>query len=98
MATRSSGRPMMISCDTHGERRSAIVCRHHLKVVDRAVGFVENSDDPDDLQAWCDDCEALFLREGDKTKKFLKFNSFAVVCIDCYIRYRASHSRDASRP
>jgi hypothetical protein len=65
MATKSRGHPMMISCGAHGERISAIVCRHHLDVRDRAVGFVENTDDPDDMQAWCDDCEDLVLREGD---------------------------------
>jgi len=84
---------MTINCGRHGERVSAIVCRHHLVVKDRAVGFIENSDDPDDLQAWCDDCEILFLREGDKTEAFLQFNSFAVVCVDCYASMKASHSR-----
>jgi hypothetical protein len=52
----------MISCGTHGEGVSAIVCQHHLKARARVVGFVENSDDPDDLQAWCDACEDLFVR------------------------------------
>jgi hypothetical protein len=80
-----------INCDSHGHRGSAIVCRHHLEVRDRAAGFVENSDDPDDLQAWCDACEDLFLREGDKTEPFLKFNNFAVVCVDCYARLRERH-------
>ena len=70
-----------------------MVCRHHVEVRDRAVGFVENSDDPSDLQAWCDDCEDLFLREGDKTEAFCRFNSFAVICVDCYSRIKASHSR-----
>jgi hypothetical protein len=84
---------MMISCTKHGERTSAIVCRHHVDVVDRAVGFVENSADPDDLQAWCDDCESLFLSEGDKTDEFIRFNNFALVCVDCYIRLRALHFR-----
>ena len=80
-----------IDCDSHGHRASAIVCRHHLEVRDRAAGFIENSDDPDDLQAWCDACEDLFLREGDKTEPFLKFNNFAVVCVDCYTRLRERH-------
>ena len=87
------GRPTMINCSTHGERVSAIVCRHHLDVRDRALGFVENTDNPDDLQAWCNDCEALFLREKGHTEAFLKFNSFAVVCVDCYIRLRSTHFR-----
>jgi hypothetical protein len=85
------GRPVMISCSSHGERLAAIVCRHHLDVHDRPVGFVENSDDPEDLQAWCDDCEALFLGEQGHTEAFLQFNNFAVVCVECYVRLRARH-------
>jgi hypothetical protein len=86
---------MMIRCGSHGERVAAVVCRHHLEVGDRTVGFVENSDDPSDLQAWCDDCEDLFLREGDKTEAFLEFNNFAIVCVDCYARMKARHSPGA---
>jgi L-arabinose isomerase len=84
---------MTINCRSHGERTSAVVCRHHVQSHDRPVGFVENSDEPDDLQAWCDDCEAFFLREGDKTASFRKFNDFAVVCGDCYAQLKARHSR-----
>jgi hypothetical protein len=84
----------MISCGEHGESVVAIVCRHQLKARARVVGFVENSDDPNDLQAWCDDCEELFVREGQMTKKFLKFNDAAAVCVDCYVRLRARHYRE----
>jgi hypothetical protein len=87
--------PMTIRCGRHGERVAAVVCRHHLEAKDRVVGFVENSDDPSDLQAWCDDCEDFFLREGDKTEAFRRFNDFAVVCVDCYARIKASQSREA---
>jgi hypothetical protein len=84
--------PMMISCGSHGERVAAVVCRHQLEVRDRVVGFVENSDDPNDLQAWCQDCEEFFLREGTKSEAFLRFNGFKVVCVDCYAHMKASHS------
>lgn len=91
----ASNAPMVISCGSHGERVAAVVCRHHLEVRDRVVGFVENSDDPNDLQAWCNDCEDLFLREGDKTETFIEFNNFAVVCVDCYACLKASHSSES---
>ena len=84
---------MTINCGRHGDRVAAVVCRHHVEVDDRPVGFVENSDDPDDRQAWCDDCESFFLREGELTEDFRKFNNFAVVCIDCYMQLRARHAR-----
>ena len=84
---------MSISCGQHGDRGEAIVCRHHLAVQKWAVGFVENSGDPSDLQAWCDECEEFFVREGEKTEAFVRFNDFAVVCVDCYASMKARHSR-----
>ena len=63
---------------------------------DGAVGFVENSSDPDDLQAWCDDCDDFFLREGDQPDDFLGFNDFVVVCVACYALLRSKHAREAA--
>jgi hypothetical protein len=83
---------MNISCDTHGERTSAVVCRHHLDVRDRSVGFCENSSDPEDLQAWCAACEELFVRLGAMTEEFRQFNDFALVCVACYADLKARHS------
>jgi hypothetical protein len=86
---------MNIKCHDHGERPAAVVCRHHIQVHERKVGFVENSSDPSDLQGWCEDCEALFARAGGMTEEFLRFNDFAMVCVDCYAilkgRHRKSH-------
>ena len=56
---------------------------------ERVVGFVENSADPQDLQAWCDQCEAFFVREGEMTEAFKSFNDFRVVCSDCYAQIKA---------
>ena len=46
-----------------------------------------------DLQAWCDECEAYFTREGALTEAFKRFNDFAVVCVACYSELKARHSR-----
>ena len=81
-----------IKCSSHGERPSAVVCRHHIQVHERSVGFVENSSDPSDLQGWCGDCEALFLRQGGTTDEFRRFNDFALVCVDCYALLKDRHS------
>jgi len=85
-------KPLSIEC-RHGIGTAAIVCRHHVSALDRVVGFVENSSDPHDLQAWCDDCEAYFSREGELTEAFKRFNDFAVVCVACYSELKAKHSR-----
>ena len=80
-----------IKCDIHGTGVAAIVCCHMIQSKERSVGFVENSSDPDDLQAWCSACESLFLAEGDKTERFLQFNDFAVVCDFCYATLKDQH-------
>jgi hypothetical protein len=84
--------PLTIDCEVHGTSRTAVVCGHLLRPTDSILGFVENSSDPDDLQAWCDACEEVFLREKKLTKAFRKFNDAAVVCIDCYARMKKLHS------
>lgn len=83
---------MNIKCSDHGERLSAVVCRHHVDAHERRVGFVENSSDPADLQAWCEDCEEMFLRHRKMTEEFRRFNDFAVVCIECYAMLKSRHS------
>jgi hypothetical protein len=50
-----SNKPLPIECQ-HGVLTAAVVCRHHVTALDRVVGFVENSSDPQDLQAWCEAC------------------------------------------
>ena len=66
-----------IDC-AHGKGIASIVCCHLVNSVD-SVGFIENSSDPDDLQAWCYGCEFLFQQEGEITEKFKEFNSAKVV-------------------
>ena len=84
---------LIIRCGTHGNRVAAVVCGHMIGRTDRCLGFVENSSDPDDLQAWCDDCEAAFLREDGLTPEFEKFNDRKIVCEFCYQDLRGRHSR-----
>jgi hypothetical protein len=91
-----SGDRATIKCGIHGPRGTAIVCCHMIQSKEAAVGFVENSSDPDDLQAWCSACETLFLEEGDKTERFRKFNNFAVVCDFCYASLKERHSTEAT--
>ena len=57
-----------------------------ILATDSVVGFVENSSDPNDLQAWCDACERMFLVEQELSEAFLQFNDMSVVCDFCYAR------------
>ena len=83
--------PIMVSCGVHGERVATVVCRHLAEVDDHPVGFVENSSEPHDLQAWCAACEEKFEEEGGLTEAFKDFNDFKVVCAVCYAERRARH-------
>lgn len=84
--------PLMVDCRQHGKRVAAVVCQH-LIGSDRAPGgFVENSSNPNDLQAWCHACEAAFQSEGGMTDIFREFNSMSVVCVACYVEAKAHHS------
>lgn len=68
----------------------SVVCCHMIGTTG-PVGFVENSSDPDDLQAWCHDCEAMFLAEDGKTDAFVAFNDMAIVCARCYHALKERH-------
>jgi hypothetical protein len=83
----------LVKCEAHGSRNAAIVCCHQVNACDRIVGFVENSADPDDLQAWCDACESMFQQEGDMTDTFRQFNDFRVVCASCYEQIKARNEK-----
>jgi hypothetical protein len=84
--------PLYVDCGPHGKRVAAVVCCHMIQA-SQAVGFIENSSDPNDLQAWCERCEEMFLAEGDKTEAFEAFNDRAIVCCVCYGALKAKHSR-----
>jgi hypothetical protein len=77
---------------------STVVCRHHVTALERVVGFIEISDDPHDLGAWCDECEAFYEREGERTEAFERFNDFALVCVACYSDLKARHSHGLDDP
>lgn len=84
---------MLINCCTHGECVAAVVCQHLLDSAKLSpAGFVENSSDPTDLQAWCYACEEKFLSEGEMTEVFREFNGMTIVCVECYAGIRARHT------
>jgi hypothetical protein len=84
--------PLMVDCGPHGMRVAAVVCQHMICSGHVPVGFVENSDDPNDLQAWCHACEEKFQIEGEITDAFREFNGMSVVCAVCYAEAKVRHS------
>lgn len=75
--------PLMLNRGTHGERASAVVCKHMLRNEPAPSGFIENCSDPEDLQAWCYRGEEKFEQEGAMTDTFRTFNDMTLLCIDC---------------
>jgi hypothetical protein len=92
-----TSKPLRLEC-RHGVLASTVVCRHHVTALERVVGFIEISDDPHDLGAWCDECEAFYEREGERTEAFERFNDFALVCVACYSELKARHSHGLDDP
>ena len=80
-----------VECSTHGRKVAASVCGHLVRNNGLALGFVENSSDPNDLQGWCFACEHLFLQEQDKTERFRSFCQHSVVCSACYEAIKSAH-------
>lgn len=85
-------KPLTVNCGSHGERNATVVCQHLLKPNRIPAGFVENSDDPSDLQAWCHACEASFQAEGGMSETFRAFNRMSIVCVACYAEAKENHS------
>lgn len=85
-------KPLTINCGTHGKRVCAVVCKHMLQGEPTPAGFIENSDDPNNLQAWCCRCEKKFLQEGHITEAFKKFNGMVTVCDVCYKEAKSLHT------
>ncbi|WP_206602106.1 hypothetical protein [Roseateles puraquae] len=88
--------PMLINCGSHGKRVSAVVCKHLQDSAGALAGFIENSSDPHDLQAWFHWCEEKFEQEGGMTDAFRAFNGVAIVCIVCYREAKARHTAPAN--
>ncbi|MFZ2726397.1 MAG: hypothetical protein WAX77_09115 [Methylococcaceae bacterium] len=89
----SNSDPLIIKCETHGKRIAALVCCHLLLPSDSMLGFVENNSYPNDLQAWCDNCEQLFLKEQEMTKAFIGFSNAKIICNVCYNYIKESHAK-----
>lgn len=81
---------LTINCK-HGTGIASVVCKHLIKS-EYALGFIENSRDPQDLQAWCFACEYYFLNQGEMTEAFKEFNQAVLVCNICYEELKEKHA------
>lgn len=85
----------LIDCDQHGKSIGAVVCRHLVNNDGHPLGFVDNREDPDDLQGWCYACEYFFQQQDGMTDEFMAFCDGAMVCRECYAAIKSKHSISA---
>lgn len=83
-----------IKCSNHEYRRRSFVCKHlnHTTIVGFEEAFETYEDmellEDDDLQAWCDECEAVRQNEGEWNEKSMAFAQIKVVCEKCYFEMK----------
>ena len=82
---------LYVDCAQHGRGVAAVVCRHLCDALQQPIGFIENSAEPGDKQAWCQACEDYFIQQGEMTDAFRAFNDMALVCETCYDNLKARH-------
>jgi hypothetical protein len=68
-----------IDCRTHGRRPGTLMCRHLLEMT--GIGFF-TSDESDQADAWCAECEAAWQAEEKWTEAATAFAGFGLIC-DC---------------
>jgi len=86
---------LYVQCGEHRHGRRAFVCQHLNKTY--KTGFeeaFETHEDmelglDDDLQAWCDECEKIRLREGEWNDISMEFANIKLVCEYCYFEMKA---------
>ena len=79
-----------VDCETHGRVPSSIVCAHLLRDgLTKHVGFVLQEDAPDDLTAWCRECDTR-VSESGWTQELLA--NLKVVCQPCLLKIRGAQA------
>lgn len=87
-----------IECDEHGISRVAFVCQHVLKGSN--LGFHEAIEsnpliEPEgDHWAWCDDCEQVYLQQGEWNDIMKDTTQMKVVCDQCYFEIKERNQND----
>lgn len=84
-----------IECDTHGTNRASFVCQHLFKGT--KLGFHEafesdeSTEPDDDYQAWCNDCEKAWQKEGEWNETSMAFANIQLVCDECYFKIKRNN-------
>ena len=82
-----------VDCFNHGLRNRAFVCQH--LICGDAKGFWEPFDSdptrqyPDgELNAWCDECDKILMKEGEWNEKSETFAQIQLICDECFFQMK----------
>jgi hypothetical protein len=100
MVRRNMGNPLnknsVMECSRHGLRRPAFICTHLQ--YGEALGFHQSIELPDPelpfQNAWCDECEAILLEEGEWNDRSERFARVMVICEGCLEEIRKRNLRE----
>ena len=80
-----------VQCATHGRVQPAFVCRHLVEQLrnprSERIGFFRpaaNDGEPEELQAWCADCDVVLRRVGEWNDESEAFAGVTLICSGCY--------------
>ena len=78
-----------INCGKHGNCNATFICNHLVngKNLGFNCGYDEDNTDETHPDAWCDECDQIFEKEG-WTDKAAKFADIKVLCASCYEEIR----------
>lgn len=93
-----------IQCNLHNTQRIAFVCKHLIHATN--AGFEEAFEthdgmelgEDDDLQAWCDECEAIRQAEDGWNDRSQALVEIKLVCERCYFTIKELNKKKPDQP
>lgn len=76
---------LQIECAEHGIGDARVVCQHLITGVRLGVFTPDLEPGSPCTEAWCSQCEGVYLRHSEWIKESLDFADFRVVCEHCFL-------------
>jgi hypothetical protein len=86
-----------VECGAHGRSDAAFVCKHLVAAKGGPMlGFHQAKVDPrnrewSDLNGWCDQCEQVYLAQGEWNGVSEGFAGVTLICSRCFFDMKARH-------
>lgn len=76
-----------VECDKHGSSNITFVCQHLAHGTGLGFFCDDTSDDPRP-DAWCAECDAIMMADGDWNEENEKIAGITLLCANCYDEVR----------